>query len=187
MATRFGSRDSPPLVATDKFAQWVHSALRQLYSFPASAKHPLATLLGDLSSSRLKRAQNLRYVLQEAIRGMRPNTDIPSHGLYRILQVRYLQGLTPDEAMERLALQKSQYYLDQSRALQVLVDRLWERCQQEADGVHLALSPMPCYTAKQRHFLCTPRRCTPSGTRASYSSSRHSRPRRRLPTRDKYT
>ncbi len=115
------------------FGQWVQSALRQLYDFAALETHPLGDLLADPEHSSLGRAQELRRLLLETVGAIRPGAgtplDAPDWRGYRILQMRYIEGLSPDEAMARLALQKSQYYSDQSRALQVLVARLWEMYQ----------------------------------------------------------
>lgn len=111
------------------FTQWVHSALRQLYDFSALEKNPLAERLGGARGPGVSRAQNLRLALLTAIRAMRPPPDTPAEAHdwrdYRILQMRYVDGLSPDEAMGRLALQKSRYYHDQARAIEALVQRLW--------------------------------------------------------------
>ncbi|MBC7235242.1 MAG: response regulator [Chloroflexi bacterium] len=112
------------------FAKWTRDALRQLYDSPTLGAHPLAVLLAEKGTSALDRAQNLRRIVLESIHSLRPGPGIPADSpdwrVYRILELRYIDGLTPDEAMEILALQKSQFYRDQARALQALASRLWD-------------------------------------------------------------
>lgn len=86
----------------------------------------------------LQRSQNLRRVLLEAIRAMRPEPGTPARSLdwraYRILEQRYIEGLSPAEVMDRLTLGRSQYFRDQSRVLEALADTLWNRWQAEHEA-----------------------------------------------------
>ncbi len=131
----------------ETFARWVHDALNRLYDSPYLQAHPLAALLTEAGEA-LHRSQNLRRVLLEVIRAMRPAAGVPAQSpdwrAYRILELRYIEGLSPNEAMERLALGKSQYFRDQARVLDALTGVLWEQWQKaravappvvtEADG-----------------------------------------------------
>lgn len=116
----------------ETFARWVHDALNRLYDSPYLQAHPLAALLTEADEA-LHRSQNLRRVLLEAIYAMRPAAGVPAQSpdwrAYRILELRYIEGLSPNEAMERLALGKSQYFRDQARVLDALTDMLWEQWQ----------------------------------------------------------
>ena len=115
------------------FEQWTREVLRQLYDSPALGSHPLASLLADDDAAPSDRAQNLRRIILEAIDTLRPRSGVPADSpdwrIYRILELRYLDGLTPDEAMHTLALQKSQFFRDQAQAWQALAGLLWERYQ----------------------------------------------------------
>jgi CheY-like chemotaxis protein len=115
-----------------QFADWVRSALRQLYDSPSLGTHPLVAALGCAQDGELDAAQALRRRLLEGIQAQRPRDSVPatSHDwrAFRILELRYLEGLTPNEAMEALALQKSQFYRDQAAALQRVCDYLWCTC-----------------------------------------------------------
>jgi len=81
----------------------------------------------------LHRSQNLRQVLLEAIRAMRPGPGVPARSpdwrAYRVLELRYIEGLSPNEVMSQIALGKSQYFRDQARVLEALADALWDRWQ----------------------------------------------------------
>jgi len=130
-----------------QFAKWVRSALNQIYDFADLQTHPLASALADEEAGPLDRAQNLRKVLLREIREMQPPPGVPTHSpdwrAYRILEMRYVEGLSTDEAMERLALQKSQYFRDQSRALQALTARLWDRHEPAQTSGRGASDPRP--------------------------------------------
>jgi CheY-like chemotaxis protein len=119
----------------ETFAGWVRDALNRLYDSPYLQAHPLAALLaGEEGDIAPRRSQNLRRVLLEAIQEMRPGAGVPAQSpdwrAYRILELRYIEGLSPNEVMERLALGKSQYFRDQARVLDALTDMLWEQWQE---------------------------------------------------------
>ncbi len=122
----------PP--SRETFARWVHEALGRLYDSAYLQRHPLAEILIEEEVlSPVQRSQNLRRVLLESIRAMRPGAGVPAQSpdwrAYRILELRFIEGLSPQEAMARLSLGKSQFFRDQARVLDELVDLLWERYQ----------------------------------------------------------
>ena len=119
-------------VTRDEFADWVHDALNRLYDSPYLRRHPLGDLvLVEEAEPVLNRSQELRRLLLEAIEALRPPAGVPAQStdwrLHRILELRFLEGLGPGEAMDEVALSRSQYFREQARALQVLTDRLWDR------------------------------------------------------------
>jgi len=114
----------------EKFAEWVRDALNQLYDTPSLQKHPLAVLLAEEGpGATAHRSQNLRQVLLEAMRALRPAPGVPAQSpdwrAYRILELRYIEGLSPRDVMSQLALGKSQYFRDQGRVLEALTEMLW--------------------------------------------------------------
>jgi CheY-like chemotaxis protein/signal transduction histidine kinase len=120
-----------PLPTRETFGEWVHDALNHLYDSPHLQAHPLAERLAGHAADALPRSQHLRRVLLEAIQSMRPETGIPAQSsdwrAYRLLELRYLEGLASAEVMNQLALGKSQYYRERSRVLEAMTDKLWER------------------------------------------------------------
>lgn len=131
--------ESRALPDYETFAGWVRDALNRLYDSPYLQAHPLATLLAEDTDAALQRGRNLRRLLLEAIQAMRPAAGVPAQSpdwrAYRILELRYIEGLSPNEAMERLALGKSQYFRDQARVLEALTDMLWQRARATASSV----------------------------------------------------
>ena len=134
------------------FDSWLSDALRHLYDTPALKSNPLGDILLAGERDLVDRCQNLRRVLVEAIHAVHPATRIPEEStdwrLYRILELRYIDGLNPDAAMEHLALQKSQYFQDQARAVELVGDFLWARYYQPQE-----LSSEPDWSASSADQL----------------------------------
>ena len=96
------------LLTRQEFDDWVHDALNRLYDSPYLQTHPLATLLAtDAAGIPSQRTKDLRRVLLNAIQARRPAAgspaDSPDSRCYRILQLRYVEGLPSGEVMRRLA------------------------------------------------------------------------------------
>jgi CheY-like chemotaxis protein len=118
-------------LAREEFAKWVHDALNELYDSFSLRTHPLADALRLAPGDPLQRGQSLRREILEAIRALRPPVGIPARSpdwrIYRILELRYIEGLTPDEVINRVALSRSHYFHEQGRALEALIAALWDR------------------------------------------------------------
>jgi CheY-like chemotaxis protein len=131
------SEASLPLNA-EVFAKWVHDALNRLYDSPYLLTHPLAKLLANTESGTLQSTQNLRRLLLKTIREMRPQPGTPAQSsdwrAYRILELRYIEGLSPAEVMDQLSLGRSQYFRDQARIVEALAADLWNQWQQSESG-----------------------------------------------------
>ena len=116
--------DTPQHITREQFAELVHDALNHLYDSHYLREHPLAHMLlsADTGSEAL-RSQNLRRTLLDAIHRMRPTIPRPENSPdwrgYRILMLRYVQGLQPTEIMEQLTMARSVYFREQARALEL--------------------------------------------------------------------
>jgi CheY-like chemotaxis protein len=121
-------------VDREQFADWVHDALGKLYDSLALQAHPLAGLFDAGRAQAAQRGQTLRKTLLAALQSLRPGSGVPAGSpdwrAYRLLELRYLEGLDPQEAMGRLGLAKTQYYREQSRVLQRVTDVLWNSYQE---------------------------------------------------------
>lgn len=139
MAGRFFSAISPAvfrsypsvgdwvMLVDRSYIQWVRDALRHLYDSAALEQSPLLDRIATQSRG-ISRVRRLRQELLDAIESLRQGaerpSDCPDARAYRIMDLRYVQGLTPDEAMARLALQKSQFYEDHARAIRLAAQYL---------------------------------------------------------------
>ncbi len=134
--------DTPP----QEFSDWVHDALNRLYDSPYLQTHPLVARLCNGQADRLLGgSQCLRRALLQVIQSMRPGAGVPARSpdwrAFRILELRYIEGLGPAEAMARLGLGKSQYFREQARVLEMLTEAIWARAQQNrADRAPTATS-----------------------------------------------
>lgn len=124
------------------FADGVRELLDHLYDSSYLQKHQLATYFVDQAVDPRARSQELRRIFLDAIQAMRPAPQTPAQSpdwrAYRILELRYLEGLTPRQTMEQVALAKSQFYREQARILEMLTTYLWTQyCEQGrvVDGV----------------------------------------------------
>ena len=119
----------------EEFDKWVRDALNHLYDTPYLRKHPLAKMLVEIEGDGSTRSsQLLRQNLLEAIRAMRPGPGVqaqsPDWRAYRILELRYIDVLSPKEVMQEIALGRSQYFQEQGRVVEALIDRLWSQWQE---------------------------------------------------------
>lgn len=122
------------------FATWVRNALDSLYDSHYLHTHPLAHALTDGNGGTpLYRGQNLRRILIEAIHSLRPSPGTPAQSpdwrAYRLLELRYIEGLPPADVMRQLAFGRSQYFHEQASILQAVVDALWKRWQESQPDV----------------------------------------------------
>ena len=118
------------MLTRDEFAHFVRDALNHLYDSSYLHAHPLAALLAESGSEPQLRSQALRAALLLAIRELHPPAGVPASSpdwrLYRILELRYIEGLSPGEAMSRLALEKSRFFQEQARGVEEVTSALWE-------------------------------------------------------------
>ena len=131
-------------VTRQKFAKWVHEALNRLYDLPFLDAHPLAQILVP-PGEPTKRGQELRAFLLQAVQALQPAPSVPPHSRdwrgYRLLDLRYISGLSAAEVMQQLALGRSQFFLEQAHILEALVDNLWREQAIKAENLSLAQLP----------------------------------------------
>jgi CheY-like chemotaxis protein len=125
-------KQNPPAPDRAQFDKWVHEALTHLYDTPYLQTHPLADYLPQGEPEpHLPRSQRLRRALLEAIESMRPPSGTPAQSPdwrgYRILELRYIEGLGPGEVMKRMGLARSQYFHEQARVIESLTSSLWDQ------------------------------------------------------------
>lgn len=117
----------------------MHEALARLYDTPYLQSHPLADLLPlPTTASALHRCQVLRRALLEAIQALRPAPGTPAQSpdwrAYRILELRYIEGMNPNEAMQAMALGRSQFFREQARAVEMITAALWDQYLQRREA-----------------------------------------------------
>lgn len=135
--------------APERFARWVHDACNHLYDIHHLQSHPLGELLTPPVSENAaaQRSQHLRRVLLDAIQSLRPQPGAPAQSpdwrLYSLLELRYIERLSPAEAMQQLSLAKSQFFRDQGRALELVTELLWKQLSPADQAVVVAADDSP--------------------------------------------
>jgi CheY-like chemotaxis protein len=123
-----------PSPSFEEFTEIVHDALNHLYDSPYLQSHPLHALFDPTPSPAMPASQSLRRLLLDAIRAMRPKPGTPAQSVdwraYRILELRYLEGMTPTDVMAEIALSRSQFFREQARIVEAVTSHLWEQIQQ---------------------------------------------------------
>lgn len=124
--------------ARERFGEWVHDAYNHLYDSHHLQQHPLMDVLVGavtVEADSFQRSQALRRLLLDAIQSLRPQPGVPAQSpdwrIYSLLELRYIERLSPSEAMQQLALGKSQFFRDQARALDTVTNLLWAQVPPE--------------------------------------------------------
>jgi CheY-like chemotaxis protein len=112
------------------FANEVKDALQHLYDFPYLQKHPLARYAdAAASASQAMRGQWLRREIITTIEALAPESALsfraPQARPYQILQLRYVEGLTVQEAARELGVSERQAYRDLKRGEDSVAAMLW--------------------------------------------------------------
>jgi CheY-like chemotaxis protein len=117
-------------ISHSTIVEWVHEALGHLYDSRDLQDCQLAKYLAAQIPDPFPRSQEVRRVILEAIRSIRPEAGVPAQSSdwrsYRIMELRYIKGLNPVEAMNQLALSKSQFFREQARAVEQVAQALME-------------------------------------------------------------
>lgn len=94
-----------------------------------------------------ERGWELSRFLLEAIDLMRPGGEEPPESWprrrYSLLSLRYVNGMSVDQAAERLCLSRRHFYRLLRRALDDLADMLWARVSDDASSINPATSRVP--------------------------------------------
>jgi CheY-like chemotaxis protein len=151
---------SEPPTNQQKFTEMVRDALGKLYDSLSLQQDRLATLIDPAQTSPLQRGQNLRRLLLTGIHAMRPSSGVPASSpdwrTYRLLELRYIEGLEPHEVMRQLGFARSQYYREQARAVDMVATHLWEKYHQGST---------PTDAARQELIRAEAKRLSESGAR----------------------
>ena len=113
----------------DDFAAGVQEVLSHLYDAAFLQRHRILSMISE-GEDDLRRIHETRRTLLSAIRALRPAAGVPAEApdwrAYKILHFRYIEGLSPSEAMAKVGLSKSQFFREQARALDLLAQALWQ-------------------------------------------------------------
>ena len=116
------------------FGRHVQTALASVHDAVALQTHPLTAYVrseGRGSLTPISAGRALRRSLVDAIASLRPLGDRPTidkgSRRHRLLELRYVEGMTPDEVQQHLGIGKSLYFLEHRRAVEALTGTLAEQ------------------------------------------------------------
>ncbi|RME76494.1 MAG: response regulator [Chloroflexi bacterium] len=111
-------------ISFETFKDHLVQALTHLYDPAFQPSEVLAARLGS-------QPETVQGVLRRAIINLKPAPDTPASArgwrVYQVLDYRYLQSLTQEEAAFRLGISPRHLRREQQQAVEVLARRLWEQ------------------------------------------------------------
>ncbi len=115
-----------------ELTEQVADLYQHLYDPVYLRTHPLAHIfLPDVSLDRNERAQRMHALLQGAIRELDPLPEAPADSRerrrFRLMVLRYLDGLDPLAVAESLAISRRQYYREHDAAVEAIASLFWDR------------------------------------------------------------
>lgn len=115
-----------------EFVALVASAYQHLYDFVQLRTQPLADyLLTEADLSPKERGWRLHHLLLEVIEELSPGQNAPVHSRewrrHRIMVLRYVDALDPQQVADKLAISRRQYYREHAAAIEVIAAILWNR------------------------------------------------------------
>jgi CheY-like chemotaxis protein len=117
-----------------ELADLVRDALLHLYDHGYLLRHPLARMAAGTAGGGAEiRGKQLLQTLLDAIEAFRPGPGTPADSRawrhFRLLELRYVGGVSAGDVIARLDISKSQYQRDHAGALEALAMLLWDRWQ----------------------------------------------------------
>ena len=115
-----------------EFTQLVKAALAHLYDYAYLQTHPLVSLLiDDGVVGQQTRGQELRKLLLGGIEALNPGSNIPFRSPerrgYASLFCRYVEGQSPSEIAQWLAISERQLRREHGQALEAVISILWNQ------------------------------------------------------------
>lgn len=120
------------MLSPDALPELVSSAYQHLYDFVYLRGHPLAQIVPAVNQTNVKeRGWQLHKHLLEVINELDPGPNAPLYSKewrrYRLMVLRYVDGLEPQLVADQLAISRRQYYREHAAALEAVAGILSSR------------------------------------------------------------
>ncbi len=120
-----------PGINKSEFTEQIRQALQNLHDFAVLQKLPITSQLNAPNGTLDQGVRKLRSEILEAIEQLNPAGNMPSRAKerrpYALLYGHYVQGMTTAELAEELAISIRQLRREHARAVEAVLDLLWER------------------------------------------------------------
>ncbi|MBZ0303689.1 MAG: response regulator [Anaerolineae bacterium] len=120
------------MISYDDFSEFVSSAYQHLYDFVYLRTHPLVKhMAAEAQASGKERGWRLHHLLLEAIRELDPGPKVPPYSRewrrHRLMSLRYIDGLEPQQVADQLSISRRQYYREHAAAMEAITQVFWGR------------------------------------------------------------
>ncbi|HRW08569.1 MAG TPA: response regulator [Caldilineaceae bacterium] len=127
-------------LAKDEFSQQITNAYQHLYDLVYLRSHALTDLLiPDPTMQRKRKAWLLHDILLNVLEELDPGSHAPVFSRewrrYRLLTLRYTDGLDPQAVANELAISRRHFYREHDAALEAIASILWDRYVQRPNQI----------------------------------------------------
>ncbi|MBN2500259.1 MAG: response regulator [Anaerolineales bacterium] len=128
--------DDPQNDIPDDFIEQVKDVLENLYDIPYLQRHALAAFINtEAASAKRLQGQTLRRKILELLEYLSPGVSVnfrsPQARLYNLLHLRYVEGMTVQQAANKLGISPRQAYRDLRKGEERIAMLLWEEIHSE--------------------------------------------------------
>jgi CheY-like chemotaxis protein len=120
------------MLTFEQFAGSLADAYEHLYDIVYLRTHPVTAIAAaqpDVQHNQREPAWRAHHALIEAIQQLNPEGRAPTLSKtwrkHRLMLLRYIEGLSPQEVADALSISRRQFYRVQDEALQALAEMLW--------------------------------------------------------------
>jgi CheY-like chemotaxis protein len=125
-------------ISKSDFVEQIRQALQNLHDFAVLQKLPITSMLNAPNGTLDQGVRKLRSEILDAIEQLNPAGNMPSRAKerrpYALLYGHYVQGMTTAELAEELAISIRQLRREHARAVEAVLDLLWERLVGQLDS-----------------------------------------------------
>jgi len=145
-------------LSKDEFGQQVATAYQHLYDLVYLRSHGLTDLfIPDATMQRKRKAWLLHDILLNVLEELDPGSHAPVFSRewrrYRLLTLRYTDGLDPQTVANELAISRRHFYREHDAALEAIATILWDRYVQRPNQVRWTQSVAPLMENDERLLL----------------------------------
>jgi CheY-like chemotaxis protein len=120
------------MVSKTEFYDMVGNAYQSLYDFVRLRNHPLTQLLvADDSINHKEKGWQAHHLLLGVVEELDPGAGAPPFSRewrrHRLMVLRYVEAMDPQEVADQLAISRRQYYREHAAAIEAAADILWDR------------------------------------------------------------